>query len=359
MNKKAQAIAEIAIFGSLLLLVLGVLLSYTRTFREQQIFDQQAFRQALSDASNYEFEFEDSNGETQTGYGRSRTYSKTTDKQAGVIFEPNRRSYSSSYSVYASGAMEPPDSSSTFINQNEVSPPQRKLVMFRTDDAEDIPEEELKTNTTDVLAVIAPLLADSVAYIAADSAYEDWAGAFTLATKAAAGAYFASQYYKVIGALDDAEQNRKDLKSQDDDYQTWGWRVSNNDEDEGTSGVEPDGSVVDNIEGGKWYVKEISAQVYDTVYDASTDYTYTDNKVEDKTQIVNNRQINLTDTVNRRLSLRFDMTAPDATVPIEEHVYDESPDDVVVNQGYGADGAYDETYLGTTAMKRTQWTTRH
>ena len=377
MNRKAQApvkpsqatgqaVAEIAIFGALLLLVLGVLLSYTRSFREQQLFDQQIFRQALYDAYNYEFEFEDSNGETQTGYGRSRTYSKTTDKQAGVIFQPNRRSYSSSYSVYWSGAMEPPDSSATFINQDEViMPPERKLVIFRTDDAEDIPEEELKTNTADVLAVIAPFLADSVIWMTSTEWYAEWAGgsalpaSLALPVKVAAFAYLTSRYDEVTGILEAAEQNRKDLKSQDDDYQTWGWRVSNDDDDEGTSGMQLDRSIVSNVEGGKWYVKEISAQVYDTVYNASTEYTSTEDKIETETEITNVRQIDLIDTVNRDLSLRFDMTGPDSTIDYNLHDFDESPDDVIVNQGYGANGAYEESNVGTTATKRTQWVTKH
>ncbi len=354
-----QAVAEIAIFGALLLLVLGVLLSYTRSFREQQLFDQQIFRQALYDAYNYEFEFEDSNDETQTGYGRSRSYSKTIDKQTDVIFQPNRRSYSSSYSVYWSGAMNPPDSSATFINQYEVSVPSRKLVIFRTDDAEDEPNEELKMNTMDVFAVCAPVLAETIATMTADAAYSSWTAAFSVIAKTAAFAYMLSRYNKVIGDLEDAEQNRKDLVSQDKDYQEWGWRVSSNAEDEGNSGMQLDRSIISNVEGGKWYVKEIDAQIYDTLYNASTEHTYTEDKIETETQITNIRQIDLIDTVNRQLSLRFDMTGPDSTIDYDLHDFDEDLDDVIVNQGYGANGAYDETYLGTTATKGTRWVTDH
>src|SRR3989338_2418037 len=42
-----QAVTEMAIFGSLVIMVFGIWLSYAQTFTEQQTLQQQAFRMAL------------------------------------------------------------------------------------------------------------------------------------------------------------------------------------------------------------------------------------------------------------------------------------------------------------------------
>ncbi|MBU0504006.1 MAG: hypothetical protein KKG43_06425, partial [Candidatus Omnitrophica bacterium] len=62
-NKIGQAAVEIAVFGSLIILAVGALLSYTRTIREQQLLEQQVFRQALKDAYEHKFNVTDIKGD--------------------------------------------------------------------------------------------------------------------------------------------------------------------------------------------------------------------------------------------------------------------------------------------------------
>jgi len=51
-NRRAQAVTELAIFGSLLIMGFAVLMSYAQTLREQQIAEMSAFRKAESKAYN-------------------------------------------------------------------------------------------------------------------------------------------------------------------------------------------------------------------------------------------------------------------------------------------------------------------
>ncbi|MBL7081308.1 MAG: hypothetical protein ISS44_01905 [Candidatus Omnitrophica bacterium] len=51
-NKSGQATTELAIFGSLILICLAVLISYSQNLQEQQILQQQVFRKALKKAYN-------------------------------------------------------------------------------------------------------------------------------------------------------------------------------------------------------------------------------------------------------------------------------------------------------------------
>ncbi|MHB8154808.1 MAG: hypothetical protein ACYDFR_02000 [Candidatus Omnitrophota bacterium] len=52
-NKKGQAVAEMAIFGSLILLIFGVLLSFMQQFNDRQYVQMEAFRRALEKANSY------------------------------------------------------------------------------------------------------------------------------------------------------------------------------------------------------------------------------------------------------------------------------------------------------------------
>lgn len=51
-GKKAQALVELAVFGSIVLMLLGVLISYGLRYEHQQKTTQQAFRRALKSASD-------------------------------------------------------------------------------------------------------------------------------------------------------------------------------------------------------------------------------------------------------------------------------------------------------------------
>lgn len=63
-NQKAQAIVELAIFGSLILLLFGVLLSFMERENDQQYVQMETFRRALEKACTYQ-------GETSEGAGAS------------------------------------------------------------------------------------------------------------------------------------------------------------------------------------------------------------------------------------------------------------------------------------------------
>lgn len=67
MNKKGQAILELAIFGSLILFVLGILLSYMQRLNDQQYVQMETFRRALEKACTFQ-------GEVSEGAGGSVQY---------------------------------------------------------------------------------------------------------------------------------------------------------------------------------------------------------------------------------------------------------------------------------------------
>ncbi|MDD5408930.1 MAG: hypothetical protein PHC71_02435 [Candidatus Omnitrophica bacterium] len=52
-NKKGQAVAEMAIFGTLILLVFGVLISFIQQLNDRQYVQMEAFRRALEKANSY------------------------------------------------------------------------------------------------------------------------------------------------------------------------------------------------------------------------------------------------------------------------------------------------------------------
>lgn len=52
-NKKGQAVVEMAMFGSLILLIFASLLSYLQRFNDQQYAQMEAFRRALQKANDY------------------------------------------------------------------------------------------------------------------------------------------------------------------------------------------------------------------------------------------------------------------------------------------------------------------
>src|SRR3989338_6091856 len=53
-NKKGQAVAEMALFGSLVLMIFAVLLSYIQRANEQQYVQMEAFRRALEKGNTYQ-----------------------------------------------------------------------------------------------------------------------------------------------------------------------------------------------------------------------------------------------------------------------------------------------------------------
>ena len=53
-NKKGQAAAEMAIFGSIVIFVLSVLIAYVQKLNDQQLSKMESFRQALQKANTYQ-----------------------------------------------------------------------------------------------------------------------------------------------------------------------------------------------------------------------------------------------------------------------------------------------------------------
>lgn len=61
-NKKGQAVAEMAIFGTLILLIFGVLISFIQQLNDRQYTQMEAFRRALEKANSYTSDAEDGAG---------------------------------------------------------------------------------------------------------------------------------------------------------------------------------------------------------------------------------------------------------------------------------------------------------
>lgn len=61
-NKKGQAVAEMAIFGTLILFVFGVLLSFVQQLNDRQYVQMEAFRRALEKANSYIGNADDGSG---------------------------------------------------------------------------------------------------------------------------------------------------------------------------------------------------------------------------------------------------------------------------------------------------------
>jgi len=334
-------------FGALLLLVVGVLLSYTRSMREQQEMDQLVFRKALSDAYNTQVKVKDINGNDTTDYGATASYSMIEDRFANVPFNVGRRTYASNYNIFWSNAESPSDLNSYFVNSDTVSTPMKKLTYLRDPDASETPDLELKMTTMDYIAVIAPVM------ISAIGSYTNWfgsyAGALGWAAKVGQLAYFYSKYDEMEDKLKEVEKRWDFLEDQDDQFSDWGWRVATEDKD-----------AADGIEAGKYYVKEIFPEVYDTTFGADTDYDYKETSSANKSRSSITRSIDVADTVRRNFKLRYDITAPDSSIDLALHTY-ELLSDQNLNQGLAVQkgySGYSTQDAGNKSLLRQTWTTK-
>ncbi|MDP2941649.1 MAG: hypothetical protein Q8N85_05320 [Candidatus Omnitrophota bacterium] len=82
-SKKGQAVAEMALFSGLILVVLGTLISYIQRFNDQQYVQMEAFRRALEQGCTFQ-------GDTSEGSGASVQYTliqhrKHIDLQSGFM----------------------------------------------------------------------------------------------------------------------------------------------------------------------------------------------------------------------------------------------------------------------------------
>ncbi len=385
LSVSGQATAEIAVFGSLILLVLGALLSYTRTIREQQLNEQNVFRQAMQDAHTHEYNFTNDDGDTFTDHGATISYSKTLDKQANLLFDPSRRSYSSSYTIFWSGAEDPPDLNKMKFNNDDVALPETKLTSCgptgydRCDsDATEAPDKELMPEILDVIALIAPITVSALGSFIANNFYTNGLGnyigfgswwvldagssAVLFYVRLASYTYLITTYLIEQGHVDDIETTQEALEAEDEQMSDWGWRISTDAKDSGSTDYYGNCvSVGAAIPAGKCYVKEINAQTYDTQTGSRATNSFVERKNENSLQMINNRGTGLNDTVDRNFKLRYDITGltnPDPTIDpaILPRVYD-LLSDIALSQGLGSDFTYDKTSVGTTVNQGQIWIT--
>lgn len=85
LSNKGQAILELAVFGSLILLVLGVLLNYMQQLGDQQYVQMEAFRRGLAKAARFPGLLPSIPGFPQLGAGASVDYTVIRNRRfAGV-----------------------------------------------------------------------------------------------------------------------------------------------------------------------------------------------------------------------------------------------------------------------------------
>lgn len=141
MNNKAQAMAEMAIFGSLILFIFGTFLSHLQRFNDQQYVDMEAFRRALEKATTYQ-------GQDSEGAGASVQYSfienrKHTELQGGFR-KGNTQTLSASSNVFWAVPKVGRNAENLIvyrINQDEVSRNFRNFVPKEHDRTDDGGEE--------------------------------------------------------------------------------------------------------------------------------------------------------------------------------------------------------------------------
>jgi len=361
---KGQATLEIAVFSSLLLICLGALLNYSRNIREQQLLEQRVFREALRRARNHTFTWTEKE-KTHSAQGAALSLSRTRDRQSRLLFEPNRRTQAASYAVYWSSAENPPELNYSYINQDKIDTPKKILTVFRSEEAFEIPEKELTLSTWDMIAILYPLarelllkagfkvverpFVDIAMVLGKENWWNEWGG---VVVKTASFGYLLSQYYETVGKLEKIEKRRRSLKDEDEKMGRWGWRISTGSDKD--RGYEP----------GKFYIKEVSAQTWDVSINTKTDYNEYETKDgykvknEKNRQVVNQRQIKLTDAITRTFHRRYDTTV-NSTLPSDQHTY-EYLDDLVITHGLGEGLRYEKLEPGQRpreVIKHEKWTT--
>lgn len=127
-NKKAQAVVELAIFGSIILLVFGTLLSFMQRFNDQQYVQMEAFRRALEKGCTYL-------GKTSEGAGASVQYTLITDRRHADLSGGFRKGSPTTLSA----------SSNVFWAVPKAGAQSESLIIYR------INEDERQRNYTDFI----------------------------------------------------------------------------------------------------------------------------------------------------------------------------------------------------------------
>jgi hypothetical protein len=311
MGKKAQALLELAMFAGLMLMVLLAALSYQRNLREQKLADEDVFNQAKLKAFNHKFTEKDIDGETFECSGAIVSYSLNADRQATRIFQGGqRRTAASSTSVYYSNAEDPPNLEFNYYNTTDISSGEeaKKLYYDRAGGTED-PEDGLKLSTADYFCAVYPMLSTMAQGLFnlkdTGSWWAEWGSFLDFAIRLVCYLYLTERLYEALSEIEESEAERDRLKLQDEEMGEWGWRVCDEIHD---------GSSL----AGKKYIKEITAQVYDI----ETEEPKSINYFESQSANSSTRLVSIAHQVKRKISRRYDITAPDPTIPLASHTFE-------------------------------------
>jgi len=306
---------ELALFLGIMLMVLLTAFNYQRNLREQRESDQNVFEQAKNRAYNYKFIEKDIDGEEWECSGGIVSYNLNADRQSARLFQGGqRRTTSSSASLYYSNAEDPPNLDYSYYNDTDIGPEvagneslKKKLYYDRPGGTED-PEDAMKMNAADWISTLYPMLsnvAQEVFNLTDTGWWAEWGGWLDLALRTASFAYLAYRYNDIVNKMDKSQSEKDALEDQDEQMSEWGWRVCDE---------VHDGEAL----AGKKYVKEITAQAYDV----ETEENKTINYGETQNSGTSVRNVSVGHVVKRKIYRRFDVTVPDPTIPLASHTFE-------------------------------------
>lgn len=146
-NKKGQAILELAIFGTIILTIFGVLLSFLQRFNDQQYVQMEAFRRTLEKSCTYL-------GETSEGAGASVQLTFLEDRRhadlAGGLGKGSGTTLSASSSVFWAVPKVGAESESLIVfrvNEDERTRNYRDFVPKEHDDDWSFRTEDMTTSS--------------------------------------------------------------------------------------------------------------------------------------------------------------------------------------------------------------------
>ena len=120
-NKKGQAVVEMALFGSLILLIFATLLSYMQRLNDQQYVQMEAFRRALEKGNTFQ-------GETSEGAGASVQFSLIENRRHSDISGGFRKGSAQTLSA----------SSNVFWAVPKAGKPTESLIAYRVNEDEKV-----------------------------------------------------------------------------------------------------------------------------------------------------------------------------------------------------------------------------
>jgi hypothetical protein len=313
MSRKAQALLELALFVSIMLMILLTALNYQRNMREQKLADENVFNQTVKEAYKHVFIEKDIDDKDVLCSGAVVSYSLNIDRQANRIFQGGqRRSVASSASVYYSNAESPTNLEYSYYNNIDIGPEapgnaglKKSIYVVRPGGTAD-PEDDLKLTTLDYIAAIFPAvtsLVDSIASLVEWDWWAEWGGWIALIVRTASFGYLVIKSGIALSDLNKAEDERAALKPLDDQMGDWGWRICD---------ITHDGSA----RAGRYYVKNITAQVYDIETEENKSIQYGETQQADKST----RDVNVGHVVKRKILRRFD-ESQNPTLPLSQHTF--------------------------------------